>query len=488
MTSLHQKLYDKLSAGGEDIAVLGAGRKPDITYTAFAAMVAQIQISMSGHTAVGILSTRRIEAYVAVLGAFLGGVSFVPMNPELPQERLEKIAKAAKIGVVLADPSTISQAKALSLPVINIADEISKSDAPHLRAVPIDEDQIAYQMFTSGSTGEPKGVPICYKSLNHYVSSIVGALSIPMGVRFSQFFDLSFDLSMHDIFVALLQGGTLCPASNIDMMMPHSYIAKKKIDVWFSVPILAAVALRGLESATVAHKMKMVLFCGEPLPTDYAAAFTQFVHPNGHIFNLYGPTEATIAITMARFDPTDTRFSTVPLGGPFGESRIAIETANGIVDPSEVDAEGELLLGGPQVFDGYMPEVDADCFVKNSHGMRFYRSGDLVRQTDGALVHMGRTDSQIKLRGFRIELGDIEAAVRACFEVSAAAAVVLGMGSNKEIGLAYEANEDIEDVTQLADHLPVYMRPVRWLRVKQMPLNINHKIDKKAVRAMKWPA
>ncbi len=489
MTALHGTLARRLSESGDAIAVLGSGRRaPDLVYDDFAKSVAGLQSVLQTRAVktIGILSTRRAEAYISVIAAHLMGVKFVPMNPDMPVERLEKIAQLGDVDLVLTDPTTTELAEKIGSEQLSLADcPLADVGQPLQVTPPKDPATIAYQMFTSGSTGDPKGVPVSYGNLDHYVHSVVDTLSIPESARFSQLFDLSFDLSLHDIFVALSRGGTLCPASKIDLMMPHVYLAKKQIDVWFSVPMIAGIAIQGQEDAAPTHRLQMALFCGEPLPTDYATGFSAFLEPGAPLYNLYGPTEATIAFTAARFT-ADCPHSSVPLGAAFGENLIAIDSESQVRPADEPGTEGELLLAGPQVFAGYTPPV-SDPFVQND-GTTYYRSGDLVRVADdGALIHIGRTDSQIKLRGYRIELGDIEAAVRRAFGVTSAAAVVLGEGAGREIGLAYQADQDISDLVPLDEHLPSYMRPARWLRLGKMPVNVNGKIDRKAIRQMDWP-
>ena len=487
MTALHDLLNTRFRQNPESPAVLGA-TGPDISYGDLAGMISRFQevLAEGETTAVGVLSTRSLEAYVAVLGAFFSGIKFVPMNPDLPTERLKKIADAGAVTLLACDPSTVVTASSLCVPHIDMTQCLSGPACVTLEQEPVTTGSIAYQMFTSGSTGDPKGVPISYGNLSHYVTSIIAALDIPLRSRFSQLFDLSFDLSLHDIFVSLACGGTVCPASKLDLMMPHSYLTRKKIEVWFSVPMLAAVAVRGQAAKPVGHAMRMALFCGEPLPTQYATDFGMFLQPGAPLYNLYGPTEATIAITAEKFQPGHGRFSSVPLGQPFGENHIAVELDDGRITAPLDGQDGELLLGGPQVFDGYQPVNAAECFVM-ADGVRYYRSGDIVRVEEGEIVHMGRTDSQIKLRGYRIELGDIEAAVRRVLGYPVVAAVVLGDAEQRLIGIAYEADQPVGDTTVLSDHLPAYMMPARWLRLDKMPVNINQKIDRKALKQMPWP-
>lgn len=488
MTLLHRSLARQFADNG-DLTAVSAGKAGDVTYAALAALVARLQAAMRAYKpeagAIGILSTRRLEAYVGVLACFFAGLRFVPMNPELPASRLQQIAEAGAVDLVVCDPSTAEAAGALGLAMLNVAD-VDGAAAELQIANEIATDAIAYQMFTSGSTGAPKGVPISYGNLEHYVRTISERLEMPQGARCSQLFDLSFDLAMHDIFVTFANGGTLVPASGLDLMMPHAYIAKHKLDVWFSVPMLAMVAHRGQGPKPVEHHLRMALFCGEPLPTDYARNFSAFLEDGGKLYNLYGPTEATIAFTAKLFDPELGGFATVPLGTPFGDNRVAVETDQGDVVELTDGAAGELLLGGPQVFSGYAPANAAECFVSAGEHT-YYRSGDMVRVTGSELVHLGRKDSQIKLRGYRIELGDIEAVFRKVFDCPTTAAIVLGSGEDRQIGVAYVRERQVDDLAPLSGHLPGYMMPGALLRVEAMPTNINGKIDRKQLEGLAWP-
>ncbi len=480
MSRLHRIVHDRLTASAERIAVAGV----EVSYAGLRGLVSGLQAAMDpGVSAVGILSTRRLEAYVAVLACFFAGVKFVPMNPELPLSRLQHVAEAGEVDLVLCDPSTAELAGEIGVAALNVAD-VGQGEAP-LRVAEIAQDAVAYQMFTSGSTGAPKGVPITYGNLEHYVVQIIEALELPEGARFSQLFDLSFDLSMHDIFVTFARGGCLVPASGLDLIMPHGYMAKNKIDVWFSVPMLAMVAHRGQGQKPVSHQLQLALFCGEPLPTEYARNFQAFLADDGALFNLYGPTEATIAFTAKRFDPDQSQFATVPLGAPFGGNLIAAETDTGDVVKLREGVTGELLLGGPQVFSGYQPANAAECFV-NSDGQSYYRSGDLVRVEEGELLHLGRKDSQIKLRGYRIELGDVEAVFRKVFDCPSTAAIVLGTGEDKQIGVAYVRERPVDSLKPLSGHLPGYMMPGALMHLEAMPTNVNGKIDRKHLEGLSW--
>ncbi|MEM8686925.1 MAG: AMP-binding protein [Pseudomonadota bacterium] len=482
MSRLHRTVHDQFVACADRIAVAGV----DVSYAGLRGLVSGLQGVMGPEAkAVGILSTRRLEAYVAVLACFFGGIKFVPMNPELPVSRLQHVAEAGEVELVLCDPSTAALAGEIGTAALNLA-EVGEGAEP-IHVVEVRQDATAYQMFTSGSTGTPKGVPITYGNLEHYVTQIIAALELPKGARFSQLFDLSFDLAMHDIFVTFASGGCLVPASGLDLIMPHGYLAKNKIDVWFSVPMLAMVAQRGQGQKPVDHQLQMALFCGEPLPTEYAQNFKAFLADEGALYNLYGPTEATIAFTVKRFDPNQSQFATVPLGAPFGGNLIAVETETGDVVALREGVTGELLLGGPQVFSGYRPANAVECFV-SAEGQRYYRSGDLVRVEKGELLHLGRKDSQIKLRGYRIELGDVEAVFRKVFDCPSTAAIVLGTGEDKQIGVAYVRERPVDDLKPLSGHLPGYMMPGALMHLEAMPTNVNGKIDRKHLEGLSWSA
>ncbi len=496
MTQLHRELLDQ-ARRHPDRAAIDGGKDEPLSYaelfTIIGSLVAELG-AMKNARAIGIVSNRSAEAYCGALAAYFSGATFVPLNPGFPEERLAKIVELAGVDYLFCDSSSLGLAQKLAPPQLNLTPMIEGPPAPvadmadRIEAgLAIEPDAIAYQMFTSGSTGEPKGVPIPYSALDHYVRTLRERIAFPDGARFSQLFDLSFDLSIHDIFVTFASGGTLVPAGQMDLMMPHAFIDRKRIDIWFSVPMLAMQAARGAKAPKSDHRLTMALFCGEALPMDYVARFRPFVADGGPIYNLYGPTEATIAFTVRELEDSDTAFAIAPLGEVLGDNRIALLDDEGGVVPVAPGGEGELLLGGPQVFGGYDPDRGIQCFVESQSGERFYRSGDRVRRDDGGLHHLGRIDGQVKLRGHRIELGEIEAAFREAFGCDAAAAIVWGERDAGEIRLAYTGSGEVADLGPLAARLPDYMVPKRIWRRDSLPVNVNGKVDRKALGEMTWP-
>ena len=452
----------------------------------------------NGRLRVGVLSNHQVETYLTVMAAVVWNHTFVPLNPKFPHGRLEQIIDLGAVDVVLHD-STVGDALAaltLTVPTIDVsalivADPASDEDdaaavwassVPDRTVVP---DDIAYVMFTSGSTGTPKGVPVSYGNLTSYVQGITDVLGIERGLRHTQFFDLSFDLSIHDIFVSNHLWGTLVAPTKVDLMMPSGYVSRERIDVWFSVPILGAQLGRATPNAAfggVAH----MLFCGEALPMETVVACRAWLREGGDIWNLYGPTEATIAFTGARVTSSERDGGNASIGHPFGANQVAL-LVDGVVHRDLADdLEGELLLGGPQVFAGY--STDAPSPFLDADGMRWYRSGDLVRIDHEGVYFRGRIDSQVKYRGYRIELGEIEAAVRRTFGLKTVAVVLQGEQGDARIACFHLAEEVAElgieiDPSALEELLPSYMIPGSFVALDAMPINQNSKIDRKALVA-----
>ena len=442
---------------------------------------------------VGVLSKHRIETYLAVLAEVTTGATFVPLNPKFPADRLRTIIELSNPTIMIGDRTTSSTALAIasSLPFIDAA-AVPPSTAEAgkwlaaVAAVPATGGDTAYLMFTSGSTGTPKGVPISYDNLAHYVDGVSTLLALPDGLRFTQFFDLSFDLSMHDIFVSMRHRGTLVAPTQIDMMMPGGYVARERIDAWFSVPLLGAQLGSGKRKDGFGG-LRSMLFCGEALPMETVEACRPWLADRGRMWNLYGPTEATIAFTAADVTESSRSEGNASIGRPFGSNRTALlRHDTSVAEQPMVGDEGELLLGGPQVFEGYSTDAPSPFIVQGDK--TYYRSGDLVRIDEEGVYFRGRVDSQVKFRGYRIELGEIETVARRKFARKTVAVVVVGDGAEAKLVLYCLASEDPDgsgiDLRLLEDTLPSYMVPTMSIALDAMPTNQNGKIDRRALAAL----
>jgi amino acid adenylation domain-containing protein len=356
-------------------------------------------------------------------------------------------------------------------------------------------DDIAYLLFTSGSTGVPKGVMVTHRNAMQFVASVVERYGITEDDRFSQTFDTTFDLSVFDMFVAWQRGACVCCPSRVVLWNPGRFIQDQRLTVWFSVPSLGMLMKRiGALKPGVFPSLRWSLFCGERLPSETAAAWAAAA-PNSTVENLYGPTELTVACTAYRWDPerspAESTFGVVPIGGPLPgmDVLVADETLREVL-PGE---EGELLMAGPQQTPGYWQDASATAAayvtVPGRPG-RFYRTGDRVRRPigDGPITFLGRVDHQIKVRGHRVELGEVESMLLKIPGVESAAAVGWPVALSGALGIAaFVTGGGLEPAvvrTAVQATLQDYAVPQTIQVLSDLPLNANGKVDRRALVAL----
>ncbi|MFQ5792390.1 MAG: AMP-binding protein, partial [Acidobacteriota bacterium] len=313
--------------------------------------------------------------------------------------------------------------------------------------------------------------------------------------RFSQTFDMTFDLSAFDMFVAWERGACVCCPSKKTLVNPGKFIQEARLTVWFSVPSTGVLLKRlGMLKPNRYPSLRWSLFCGEPLPVEVAEAWADAA-PQSILENLYGPTELTIACSMYRWDrggsARECKFGIVPIGEPFpGMELLIVDETLTEVSPG---AEGELLMSGPQLTPGYWrdPERTAAAFViPPGKDTVFYRTGDRVRKPMGEdpIVYLGRLDHQIKIHGHRVELGEVEAFLRQ--EAGVEVAVALGWpitpsGAGGVVAFLGDTSVDVEAIqARLKTKLPGYTVPREIHLLPELPRNANGKVDRKALLKM----
>jgi len=288
----------------------------------------------------------------------------------------------------------------------------TSSSEKHHADLEVDAASLAYVFFTSGTTGTPKGVPITHANVLSYLRGIKSFIEIGPDDRVMQVVDLTFDLSVHDIFLAWTAGACLISIPENGTLLCTRFVEEHSGTHWLSVPSAAALVKQtGLLTSGSMPTLKYSLFCGEALPGTVAENWATAA-PNSKIFNIYGPTEATVAFSAAPYVPGQAYPpAIVSLGSAFPEQRMGLFDENGCrID----DGVGEICLAGSQLTDGYWnaPQITAERFFK-AEGERWYRTGDLGKFVPGeGYAFLGRSDRQVKIRGYRVELQEIENAVR----------------------------------------------------------------------------
>jgi amino acid adenylation domain-containing protein len=363
-------------------------------------------------------------------------------------------------------------------------------DAEWLDPMEVRPDDPAYLLFTSGSTGTPKAVLVAQANLRAFLDAASSRYGFTENDRFSQTFNLTFDLSAFDMFAAWEAGACVCCPSDKTLLNPARFIRDSNLTVWFSVPSIALFMRRlGTLKPESFPSLRWSLFCGEALPVDVAREWADAA-PTSTLENLYGPTEATIACTSYRWEPdtspAESELGIVPIGEPFGEtSTLVVDEHLDEVTPGE---PGELLLRGPQVVPGYWEDDDATSasFV-SVDGRTHYRTGDRVRRAGerGPLLFRGRADTQVKMLGHRVELGEIEAAMREEAGTPSVAAIDWPRSEVGAAGIAAFVGDTGVDLGALRERLtarlPSYMVPRELRALPELPRNTNGKCDRNAL-------
>jgi amino acid adenylation domain-containing protein len=468
----------------------------------------------SGEKATAIFAYRTATAYKGILGALLAGNAYVPLNRRFPVDRTRSMLIRSGANSVIVDKESVTQLDELlqgieRALVIITADEMNWADFKERwplhkfissseltsesdwEAPDLDQDALAYILFTSGSTGTPKGVMVMQRNVCAYVDYIAERYQVTAEDRLSQMFDLTFDLSASDMFLAWDRGACVCCVAEQALKAPGSFIRDSGITIWFSVPSVAIFMKRlGMLKPNLYPNLRVSMFCGEALPVEIAAAWTKAA-PNSIVENLYGPTELTIACTLYRWDdlksPSESILGTVPIGHPFPRMTVIVVDEN-LREVAESE-DGELLMTGPQLSRGYLNDVDRTkkaFVVPPGRKETFYRTGDRVRRSkNGVLLFLGRVDNQVKVLGYRVELGELEATARQIAGVDGVVAIPYPMtpagAGALELFLQAES-VDVESLRkQLTKQLPPYMIPRGIHLIKHFPLNSNGKFDRLAL-------
>ena len=425
-----------------------------------------------------VLGHREPEMLIAFLGAVKSGRPYVPIDTALPQTRIDQILASSSAALTL----TPDQIRRFSM------------DEPRDRTMSAKNDPF-YVLFTSGSTGEPKGVIITLACLEHFIDWMLAEQRFSKGAEvFLNQAPFSFDLSVMDLYCSLATGGALFSISRDLIENPkklYSALASSGVTTWVSTPSFAQICLVEDKFAeAMLPRVRRFLFCGETLaPQTAAQLLARF--PQAQVWNMYGPTEATVATTSLQIDAGILeKYSRLPVGRVMPGTRIFIVDENsGEVSANE---RGEIIIAGPNVSPGYAgrPDLTSRAFFEY-RDQRAYKTGDFGRFSDGLLFFEGRIDEQIKLSGYRIELGDVEVNLRALPTVRDAIVIPVvksGAAQSLTAFLILTTRNETSDFQlahnlrrQLAERLPAYMLPRKFIFLDVFPMTANGKVDRAAL-------
>ncbi|MEM7186726.1 MAG: amino acid adenylation domain-containing protein, partial [Bacteroidota bacterium] len=414
---------------------------------------------------IGVKLERNQWLVVGILATLKAGAAYVPIDVAYPQERIDYIEKDSGCKFVVNDEIIIDCQKQLAGEITDIGETITSS-------------QIAYIIYTSGSTGAPKGVSITQRNAVHLIEWAKTEFDLNSFETIYAATSHCFDLSIFEMFFTLSTGKTIRLFKNA-LDIPQ-YIQRDESILLNTVPSSMRTLLE--ENMDLGH-VTAINLAGEPLPLDLAKLLLQWPL---ELRNLYGPSEDTTYSTCYRV--THTNFTSVPIGSPIAGTRGYVLDRWGQLCP--VGVAGTLFLAGDGVAKGYLhrPELTAQMFVEDPFydGSVMYNTGDLVKwSVDGTLQFLGRKDNQVKLRGYRIELEEVENAIRAYSEEISQAVVVVREHQATQVLVAYVVAEEPLDVNQmrafLHGQLPDYMVPNFFQELKEIPMTLNGKIDRKSL-------
>jgi amino acid adenylation domain-containing protein len=443
---------------------------------------------------VGILLERGIDLVIAMLAAWKAGGAYVPLDPEQPAERLGFIVEDAGVTRIVTSASLLPRLGPTARRVLCVdrdAEAIARGSADPLVR---DEDsaRLAYVMYTSGSTGAPKGVRIPHRAIARLVCG-TDYVSLEPGDVVAHVANPAFDAATFEVWGALVNGARIVVVPKLVALAPSAFAAFLEASGITTLFLTTALFNQMARDAPAAFaRCRSVLFGGEAVDPRWVRAVLA-AGPPRRLLHVYGPTEATTFATWHEIRAVPDDAVTIPIGRPIANTEAYVLEAGG--EPAAIGIPGELCLGGPGLADGYLnrPELTAERFVHHPFSAdaaaRLYRTGDRVRRRgDGAIEYIGRLDRQVKIRGHRIEPGEVEAAIARHPQVREAFVDVRGDTPDTRQLVAYvvAAAAGPPPANLLGDlkrTLPAYMLPANIVWLKALPLTPAGKVDWRALPA-----
>jgi len=437
------------------------------------------------NSVVAIMMDRSLEMIIGMLGVLKSGGAYLPVDPKHPEDRKGFMFEDSNIKVLLTQDKYMAhkygEIESLSLENANVYQEESSNFVSASGS-----EDLAYVIYTSGSTGNPKGVEIQHRAVNNFISSVADEIEFGSGSAILALTSMSFDIFVLESLLPLLNSMKVVIASDQDTVDTESLantIVNNHVGIMQATPSRMKMILEHPNGKGVVQGLKTLLVGGDTFTENLLDELKELSECK--IYNMYGPTEATVWATLKELSAVNT--SEITIGKPLGNYKVMILDKDNQVQP--VGVSGELCILGDSLARGYQnrTELTEEKFIKfqGDSGERMYRTGDLARWLpNGEIEFLGRIDNQVKVRGYRIELSEIEKQILAVGKIGEAVVLAKSDQSGDKYLCAYYVGEELEgDIVRekLSANLPEYMIPSHFIQLEKMPLNINGKIDRKAL-------
>ncbi|MEH2068924.1 MAG: amino acid adenylation domain-containing protein [Nostoc sp.] len=500
---IHQLFEEQVQHNPNAVAVVFGNQQ--LTYQQLNAQANQLahylrSLGVTADTLVGICVERSLLMVVGILGILKAGGAYVPLDPEYPQERLSFILEDTQLSVILTQEKLVSKLgdrlrrgfadRKVDVICLDSNWDIISQQTQQNSTTSSKAQDLAYVMYTSGSTGQPKGVSIVHRSVVRLVKE-TNYVSISAQDVIAQASNYAFDAATFEIWGALLNGARLVGVSKELAILPKdfaAFIKAQTISVLFLTTALFNQIAQEVPSAF--NSLRHLLFGGEAVDPKWVKEVLKNGAPQ-RLLHVYGPTENTTFSSWYLVQDVPEDATTIAIGRPIANTQVYILDKN--LQPVTVGVPGELHIGGAGLAQGYFnrPETTAEKFIEIelfNKVERLYKTGDLVRYLpDGNIEYIGRIDNQVKIRGFRIELGEIEAVLSQHSHVQVSCVIVREDTPGDKRLVAYVVPQtDVTSIKDelrqfLANKLPHYMMPAAFVILESLPLTPNGKVDRRAL-------